>query len=239
LHGVGIETDILKASISRIDCFRNIETDRSFIDYVPVFRHAHAKRQQLREYGTTFLWYNRQWQACVYDKWRQETDAGRDMPAGIKGNLIRIEIRDLNGKKVRSSLPVGKAVDLLDRDRYNRVKLAYARRVTSVLFRQPPENLNDITTADIESGIDMGDTEREMFENLFAMTFEQVGGTEEKLREGLRQSFKKRYPNENTVNVKVNRFMKRYREARHKVFFSETKNRDLYTELYDKFKAAV
>jgi len=240
LSEIGVSLDMPGATISRLDCFRNIHADMPFIDYRPVFELASAQRQDKRQYGTTYLWHNTQHELCCYDKRHELIQTGKVIPEGLPDNIIRVEQRWLNARKIRKSLPVSKAEDLKSRDRYERLKAVYADRVRSTLFRWDPAQLdiNSLVEGTVRIA-DMSDSTSEIFENGFVDLFVRSGGSEETFREALRLSYSQRLDNKDSVNQAVYRAVKKFREARERLILADSKNRDLYSELYTKFNEAV
>jgi len=100
-RGIGLDVNDLK--VSRIDTFKNVFASEGFFDYVPIFRMLKAKRQNRRDYGSTFLWENKQREICVYDKLQEIQNRGFSID-GLPENTIRFEYRLLNSKSVKKAL---------------------------------------------------------------------------------------------------------------------------------------
>lgn len=124
----GIHTNIFNQDLSRVDLFRGAITDNVFLNYVPIFQLLHGKRQNRRDYGTSFLYGNTQRQSMFYDK---AVERAIRQGENIKGstNDVRCEHRLLTKKSVQ---PTGLVVtnDLLKS--FNDLHQVYLKGVRSV-----------------------------------------------------------------------------------------------------------
>jgi len=100
-RGIGLNADNLK--ISRLDTFQNVYASETFNDYIPVFQLLRAKRQNRRDYGSTFLWENSYRELCIYDKLTEVQNRGYQVE-GYPKNTIRFEYRLLKSKSVNNAL---------------------------------------------------------------------------------------------------------------------------------------
>lgn len=135
LREAGVHTNIEGARVSRLDAFRNVVADEPFRAYAPVLQLLEGKRQQRREYGTTFLWHNTQQEVCVYDKLEEMRNHEIDTTPFPK-NTIRFEHRLLNARKVSDTLGVTTLADLWEG--YDAVEQHYLRTMEGQLFRYEP-----------------------------------------------------------------------------------------------------
>jgi hypothetical protein len=110
-YGILINANALK--VSRLDTFQNVYASETFSDYIPVFQLLKAKRQNKREYGSTFLWENSYRELCVYDKITEVKNQGRSIE-GLPENTIRFEYRLLRSKSVKNALGIKTAKSLFD-----------------------------------------------------------------------------------------------------------------------------
>ncbi len=98
----GITTNLLNANLSRIDVFRQEKTDRTFNEYAPVFSLLQGKRQQKRDYGTTYLFHNTLRELCCYDKGVEKA-----YHEGLRNvaptNDMRIENRLLKARSIKTT----------------------------------------------------------------------------------------------------------------------------------------
>jgi len=102
-RGIGLNVNDMR--VSRLDAFQNVYASETFGDYIPVFRLLRAKRQNRRDYGSTFLWENTQREICVYDKLTEVKNRGYEVE-GYPQNTIRFEYRLLKSKSVKDALHV-------------------------------------------------------------------------------------------------------------------------------------
>jgi len=102
-RGIGLDVNDLR--VGRIDTFQNVYADETFNDYIPVFQLLRAKRQNRRDYGSTFLWENSYREICVYDKLTEIQNRGYEVK-GYPQNTIRFEYRLLRSKSVKTALKI-------------------------------------------------------------------------------------------------------------------------------------
>lgn len=104
LAEAGIATDISQAKLTRLDTFRNIETDEETASYGRLFGLLQANRTTNRStFGTTtWLMNNTVAQYCIYDK--VEEMRFHNEPVDQLPNTLRFEHRCLGTKKVNSFL---------------------------------------------------------------------------------------------------------------------------------------
>ncbi len=112
LFGAGFECDIQAATLSRVDVFRNVSTREPFEAYGQVFGLMNAKRMAAKQYGSTFLWANKQHALTTYNKREELEAAGLDV-AGLPANPVRFEYRVLTGKKCEAAIPFRTAGELV------------------------------------------------------------------------------------------------------------------------------
>lgn len=98
-NGVGV--DLVHSSVSRMDLFKQPGMSNSFLDYVPVFNLLQGKRQNKRDYGTSFLYYNGQTEECFYDK-----DVERALKLGKKLDLSSTNVR--GEIRIKAHRPISK-----------------------------------------------------------------------------------------------------------------------------------
>ncbi len=94
-RGIGLNLD--KCGLSRVDLFKNVVGDNDFMSYSPLFSLLQSKRQQQRDYGTTFTWQNTQREVCAYDKLVEMKSRGMSV-TGYPVNTIRFEYRLKNSR---------------------------------------------------------------------------------------------------------------------------------------------
>ena len=96
----GVHTDISQAKVSRIDTFKNIQTEEPFSSYYSLFSLLRARRAIQRGYGTTWLVHNTQQEFCIYDKLVEMESRGVET-SSFPANSMRFEHRLLNSAKVQ------------------------------------------------------------------------------------------------------------------------------------------
>lgn len=99
LWNSGIHTDIQQADLSRVDTFKNIQTEEPYSSYYSLFPLLKARRAIQRGYGTTFLVHNTQQEFCVYDKLEEMKSRNIDITQ-FPAQTMRFEHRLLNKQKV-------------------------------------------------------------------------------------------------------------------------------------------
>ncbi len=110
-RGIGLNLD--SCGLSRVDLFKNIIGDNSFLSYSPLFSLLQSKRQHKRDYGTTFTWSNTQREICAYDKLTEMKARGLN-PVGYPVNTIRFEYRLKNSRVCERELKVSTVKDLVN-----------------------------------------------------------------------------------------------------------------------------
>lgn len=112
LFAAGFDCDLQAATLSRVDTFRNVSTREPFEAYGQVFGLMNAKRMAARQYGSTFLWANKQHALTTYNK-REELEAAGLSTEGLPPNPVRFEYRVLTGKKCEAAIPFRTAGELV------------------------------------------------------------------------------------------------------------------------------
>lgn len=146
LRDKGIMLELNECKLSRVDAFRNAYTDEGFSDYAALFRLLRAKRQQRRDYGTTFLWANTQREICVYDKIAEAANRGVST-AGYPQRTTRFEYRLLNNRVTQKETGLSKLADLQD---FEGVKVAYKQALEKNLFSLTVEDAKALVGSEIE-----------------------------------------------------------------------------------------
>jgi hypothetical protein len=148
LKAIGVKTSIKTATLSRLDAFKTVQTQEPYQCYHPVLSMLQAKRQSKRDYGTTFLWGNTQQETCVYDK-LEEMRRRKQPVVGLPRNSMRFEWRGLKPRKVRDTLGMKTAGDLLEG--FDHVQATYKRLLEDQLFKRDVSNLEFQSVKDIEA----------------------------------------------------------------------------------------
>lgn len=142
LKEVGIKTNIHKSKISRLDTFKNIVTEESFQDYFEVFNSLNIPRKQKVDYGTTFLFNNKQEEFCIYDKILEMKSKGLNYSV-YPENTMRFENRLLKPRKIRDTLNLSLLEELINN--YDSVKEHFKNTFEKNLFKFDSSELKIIT----------------------------------------------------------------------------------------------
>ncbi len=136
LSACGIHADPLGAAITRLDLFRDVETEFPFAAYRPVLEHLEPYRTRFKsDYGTTYTWGNGRQQICVYDKIAERQARGADVSA-LPSHLIRFEYRLTSKAKVHTQLGgIYCLGNLLDR--FEILPGVFNQAMQEELFRHP------------------------------------------------------------------------------------------------------
>lgn len=121
--------------VSRADLFSNALTEYPFYAYNAVFSMLHGKRMKGRQYGDTgFLWSNKSRQVSAYDKGIETVKKGGTLPMSLDGkNIARVELRAMNSKAVRSTLPFSTGLQVIDN--WGMSRDAYSQKLQEIVFR--------------------------------------------------------------------------------------------------------
>jgi hypothetical protein len=121
--------------VSRADLFSNALTEYPFYTYNAVFSMLQGKRMKGRQYGDTgFLWSNKSRQVSAYDKAMEAQHKGVTLPTSLDGkNIARVELRAMNSKAVRSSLPYSTGEGVINN--WDESRQVYADRLQEIVFR--------------------------------------------------------------------------------------------------------
>lgn len=133
LKSRGVELNLDKCELSRVDLFKNVIGNNDFLSYSPLFALLQSKRQHKRDYGTTFTWSNTQREICAYDKLTEMQSRGMEV-SGYPQNTIRFEYRLKNSRVCERELgfsTVKKLVNNLD-DLQKKYKDALSKSIFSL-----------------------------------------------------------------------------------------------------------
>jgi len=139
LSEAGFKTNLEKADISRVDTFKNIQTEEPFSSYYSLFSMLKARRGIQRGYGTTFLLHNTQQEFCVYDKLSEMESRGLDT-SHFPAQSMRFEHRLLNKAKVDSVYKFTK-VEQLFSGGYEAMKAQQVKEWQKSLFSYSVEDI--------------------------------------------------------------------------------------------------
>lgn len=146
----GIETDINKAVLSRVDTFTNINTDLPFYSYSDLFNLMECSRlKQVAWDDTSFLWRNKEQQIIIYDKIKELQSKDPELRTGKNKNVMRIENRLLKKRKIETSLKFLTVEELLDN--YQDVKNFHKKEVEKKIFKYSFNDIKTLTENKIEA----------------------------------------------------------------------------------------
>ena len=149
LSDKGVMLELDECKVSRVDTFQNVYAAESFADYATLFRLLRAKRQQRRDYGTTFLWANTRREICVYDKVAEIKNRGGSYQA-YPENTIRFEYRLKNSQVTEHELGLATLKDL---NNFEGVKAAYRQAMQKNLFSLTVDEVNVLISSKLEAVI--------------------------------------------------------------------------------------
>jgi len=139
LSQAGFKTRLEEAHISRVDTFKNIETEEPFSSYYSLLSLLRARRGIQRGYGTTFLLHNTQQEFCVYDKLAEMKAKGMDI-SHFPGQAMRFEHRLLNKAKCEKVYGFTKVQDLFSGG-YEKMKACQVQEWRKSLFSYEVEDI--------------------------------------------------------------------------------------------------
>ncbi len=146
LDAVGIRCNLQRASVGRLDAAQTCTMREPFAGYAPVLSRLQGKRAQRRDYGSTYLWGNTQWETCLYDK-REEMRRAKISVAGLPANSLRAELRALKAQKVRSLFGFRTVAEMLDG--LDHVRAVYRSHLEAQLFRHELDPDRSLSRADL------------------------------------------------------------------------------------------
>ena len=91
LKNYGIDTDLEKSKLSRLDTFTNLKTDHNFFAYSNLFSLMECSRMKSIGWGDeSFLWKNGQQELMIYDKPKEMKLKDPQLRLGKIKNIMRI-----------------------------------------------------------------------------------------------------------------------------------------------------
>ncbi len=150
LDSIGLKCNVMAAQPARADIFRNIVADEPYSCYAPVLQLINGTRMEKRGYENGFLWENGVQQVCAYDK-LQKMVRDKLSIAGLPANTIRFEMRLLKSRKVRDTLNVRTARELLDS--YDEIIKAYEKTMQQQIFRHKVAAVDALSFSDLKAGM--------------------------------------------------------------------------------------
>lgn len=149
LDQVGIKTDLLKGSISRLDICKNFITDNDYSEYDNILNHLEMKRASKKDLGknvNTHLWKNTLNEICIYDKFQEMKFKNLDVKE-VNTNTVRCEIRLMKSRKVNSVFNFKNTEDLFDK--YNEIEKYYKKNLKDNIFKHSLSEFDIILRNDV------------------------------------------------------------------------------------------
>lgn len=139
----GINTNIFNSDLSRIDVFKGEKTRYLFTEYAPVFNLLQGKRQNKRDYGTTYLFSNGLRELCFYDKDLQQAIELQKKNITPSTNM-RGEVRLLKKQSIK---PTGLITANHLIQNYDAINDIYLKNIKNVFrtFIDKPENVKQLS----------------------------------------------------------------------------------------------
>jgi len=185
LKDIGIRTNINGANNSRLDLTKNAYTKYPFLVYAPIYSGFNMTRSYKQDFGTTFLYKNKQKQFAIYDKLK-EMEHRKDSTAGLP-TTIRNEIRLMNAKKIKTVTGFKTAGDLIDG--FNELPIIYNSIIQKDILRhyKPPSDIDIISNDYLENIIANSMTAKGIslptMKGLFYIYYIQQEGTKQRILE--------------------------------------------------------
>ena len=234
LHDIGIKTNIERATVGRLDAAKTEAMREPFAGYTPVLSRLEGKRAQRRDYGSTMLWGNTQWEICGYDK-REEMSRAKLRTDGLPANALRMELRAMKAQKVRSLFGLRTVREL--RDGLDHVRDVYRSEMEKQLFKHELPEATLLSRAELVEQLTAAkEGSRFWFQTwLQAWAMEQLAPEAAALKDAVRQVA----DNRETANRVCRQIEQGEREglALRAVGPSKRTWGDLYNELRDKVLA--
>ena len=137
----GIVANLRTAKLSRIDFFKNIETDYPYSYYDRIFPYLVLKKRTHEKRNTSYSWKNTQQEYTAYDKVAEikKNAKNRTFKLAIlqlQKNILRFEHRFLKSKKIKKTLlGITTLGDLFDN--YEEVEQYFYDSLENQLFNHP------------------------------------------------------------------------------------------------------
>lgn len=241
LGDAGIETNIERAHLSRIDTFKNVITEEPFFSYSSLFSTLEASRKVRRDYGTTFLWSNTQQELCIYDK-IAEMEKKKINTSGYPAQTMRFEYRLLNKRKIENALGFSEVRELPKgwQEMKENFNFVWKRNI----FNRTIEEIEILSSHQVRTMLEVfrNESERNYINKLFTFWGTYSAGRDfgiEPLKIAIREIEEQRGTDKDTINKKVYRAGKKLQEAQRKreLLLGRTENKTmagLYRELQEK-----
>jgi len=136
LYDDGIELDLSKGILSRVDLFKNIYLDSSYDAYTPFLDTIYAPRLTKKPYEESKYLKNSLRELIFYDKKLELRE--KQKVKGIKDDIMRIEYRMLKRKKCKDDLPFDTFESLINN--WDSLFDIYIEKMTKLIFNYADEH---------------------------------------------------------------------------------------------------
>jgi len=143
----GIHCNLQDAEFSRIDTFKNVNTEEPAECYFPLFDVLNISRTKKVDYGTTYLMGNKQQQFCIYDKLQEMRK--RNVDISNYPETMRFEHRLLNKQKIKTTQGFTKVSELFSGG-YASLKDKVSSTWKDSLFKYSLEDVMRIGSKELE-----------------------------------------------------------------------------------------
>lgn len=133
----GIKASLLDNNLSRVDIYKNIESNYEYGNYDVVYKALNVSRKPKREFGNdSHYWKNGQSEYVIYDKYK-EVIAKYGNSFLLPQNSHRHETKLMKGRKVKEVLKVATAKELILI--YDSLPIITANELSKIFHTNPKE----------------------------------------------------------------------------------------------------
>ena len=150
----GIETDITKAKLSRVDTFKNILTDEETLSYSRLFGLLDANRAKDKSThgATTWLMRNNSTEYCIYDKLEEMRNSGHSIN-GLERTL-RFEHRSKTAASVKSFFKNVTTVEDLQKFGWNALQERNIKAWTDNFFKYDVDEIEFLAESQVRNELE-------------------------------------------------------------------------------------
>jgi len=143
LRSKGFLLDFKESEIYRVDVVKQIETEKPFLFYSPLYRMLSGKRMKPQDYGTTYNYSNKTREVEFYDKIQQLKDIKKFKDEhfehyGINknNNIVRCELREKKSNTVKRDLNISSISDFYRTGVFEHLTDQYREQVSDLVFKK-------------------------------------------------------------------------------------------------------
>lgn len=151
----GVNTDLMKAQVSRIDLAHDIHPEHSFSHYIPLLKLLMNTAPVFDTDRETLCMRSgsKRRALVIYDKIREMHDKGQDT-SPYPENAIRFEYRLQKAQSVYSQIGVNTAGELVDKDTYHNIKAELYRQLHDRLYSYEPGSMGVLVAKQLEEQLE-------------------------------------------------------------------------------------